>query len=60
MNTTIQRIGKEMSIKVEQYIRLSIKPKPWWFPASSKTWEKFVARNCMVLEYHTVNQQKEG
>lgn len=38
--------GEKMSFKIERYIKLHIKPKPWWMP--NFLW-KFLLRELLVL-----------
>lgn len=47
MEKIIEKAGREMSYKINRYIRLKLKPKPWYLPTF--IW-KGLLRRLIVLE----------
>lgn len=41
------KASEEMAIKIERYLRLCIRPKPWWMP--KMVWE-IILKRLLVLE----------
>jgi len=57
INKAVRKASKELSYKIETYVRLRIQPKPKWLP--QKLWEKILKR-LLVMEYFKKDAQNWG
>lgn len=49
METIVNKLSDGMTIKIEEYIKLNIQPKPKWLPEF--LWKKILKR-LLILEFY--------
>lgn len=58
MKKIVEKASEEMAQKVERYIELHIRPKPWWLP--DFLWKKLLGKLLILDEFIEFRFKKDS